>query len=232
MCLGCETRPLSVQFTYYLAFVVVYEIGWSFGQVSHVALITKITTESKDRVALYAYRQAATVASAVLVFTITDALLTGDKGQITESDTPQFALIAVIVTVIGVTSSIVFQIMIKENCVISSDTDDVEHQESSKPQDTLGDVSDEVSNRNLEVIPSRPSAELETEPEAKSMIDTSDDIPWTTWLKDGLFYRIGLLYIASHVSYNLTLGYIPLFLQYTLKANKVSLTKNWSDLMR
>ncbi|CAG2181665.1 unnamed protein product, partial [Oppiella nova] len=58
------------QIIYYGFFIVIFQFGWAAVQVGHVSLITDLTQNTKERVELNAYRQAATVASSICVYTI------------------------------------------------------------------------------------------------------------------------------------------------------------------
>lgn len=55
-CLGCQNASQGFQIAYYVFFIVLYQAGWAFVQVSHVSLITDLTPISTERVELNAYR--------------------------------------------------------------------------------------------------------------------------------------------------------------------------------
>ena len=55
---------------YYLIFSVIWNIGWSINQISHLAMIPEITPDEKDRITLASIRNAATVISNLLTYAL------------------------------------------------------------------------------------------------------------------------------------------------------------------
>jgi Na+/melibiose symporter-like transporter len=55
-CFVCDESGFWIKFLYYSSFIVVFQFGWAAVQVSHVSLITDLTTVSSQRVELNAYR--------------------------------------------------------------------------------------------------------------------------------------------------------------------------------
>ena len=139
------------------------------------------------------------MASSIIVYTITYILLkTGDNadGQITRQDAATFGIIALVIIGVGSFFTILFQLMVKENRTSTIDI----HKHSIRP---IGEKPDDKSDLT-------------------DLGSADDVIKWSSWLKDGRFYKVGLLYVASRFYYNLTQTYTPLFLQYTLKTEKVT----------
>lgn len=74
-CFGCEQSPEWAQFFYYSILIVIFQAGWAAtqvnqskwmprhltklcsGQVSHVSLITDLTSNTNERIELNSYRQ-------------------------------------------------------------------------------------------------------------------------------------------------------------------------------
>jgi Na+/melibiose symporter-like transporter len=97
-CIECENASETSKLLYYSAFIVMFQFGWAAVQVGHVSLIIDLTPISKERIELNSYRyglnmickkltqlnyrQAATIAANICVYTITWLLLS-QKGDST-----------------------------------------------------------------------------------------------------------------------------------------------------
>lgn len=55
---------------YYLIFSVFWNIGYSINQISHLAMIPEIAPDEKDRITLSSIRNAATVVSNLLTYSL------------------------------------------------------------------------------------------------------------------------------------------------------------------
>lgn len=55
-CFGCDNAPEWSQFIYYAVLVIIFQAGWAATQVSHVSLITDLTNDTNERIALNSYR--------------------------------------------------------------------------------------------------------------------------------------------------------------------------------
>ena len=64
-CVGCSTAPKRYQFLYYSFFIVILPFTWPCAQISHLAIITDLTSNKLERTALTSYRYSATVLSSI-----------------------------------------------------------------------------------------------------------------------------------------------------------------------
>ncbi|KAI1296851.1 Major facilitator superfamily domain-containing protein 12 [Halotydeus destructor] len=116
-CFVCDANTSHMmQFAYYMFVVIIFQMGCSFAQVSHVGLISKLSANSADRVILTAYRQAATVSASITMYATTFIMLKlrGSSSQITAQDYDTFSFITLILWAIGVISSMLFHLLVKE----------------------------------------------------------------------------------------------------------------------
>ncbi|KYM85340.1 putative MFS-type transporter C19orf28 [Atta colombica] len=118
-CLGCENAHQYAQLVYYAAFVVIFQFGWAAVQISHLALVPELTPAEHERTELIAVRFTFTVFSNVLVYCIMWGVLhvTSDEydTQIGPSDIHKFQKVVLIGIVIGLVTSIIFHVVVKES---------------------------------------------------------------------------------------------------------------------
>ncbi|XP_054163893.1 major facilitator superfamily domain-containing protein 12-like [Oppia nitens] len=235
-CLNCEDSSQTSKIIYYSVFIVMFQFGWAAVQVGHVSLITDLSPSTNARVSLNAYRQAATVASSILVYLITWFILR-QRGSSTlgKKDSDVFTLLAYIVCGIGVVFSILFHIFVKE--VDNSCS-------SGSPNSSLYGSSDDLVDNNTyrKRSDSDSSIKKDSKDIYKSDSNKNDDIfkisgdnpelgttacnrqyKWSDWLKNINFYKVAYIYMVSRLFVNLTQVYTPLFLQKTLYLPKDSI---------
>jgi len=85
--------------------------------VSHVALISKLTSSSDNRVTLYSYRQAANVVSSIVVYMVTFFMLKSNGNsneQVSQDDNSSFGLISMAIVGVGLIFTVMFQMLVKE----------------------------------------------------------------------------------------------------------------------
>ncbi|OXU20901.1 hypothetical protein TSAR_000932 [Trichomalopsis sarcophagae] len=136
-CIGCSPRTHQwAQLIYYAAFVIIFQFGWASVQISHLSLIPDLTPSDLERTALTAI--SFTVFSNVLVYCVTWAVLhitsESPTDKIGPNDAYKFQEIVLIGMSIGVLSSIIFHIFVREN----------------NSRDALTGVSQEESQRELQ----------------------------------------------------------------------------------
>lgn len=56
-CIGCETSDQWARAIYYAPFIAIFQIGWASSQISHLALIPKMSSDILMRTELLAIRQ-------------------------------------------------------------------------------------------------------------------------------------------------------------------------------
>ena len=131
----------------------------------------------------------------------------GNSDQINESDLPTFTYIALIVLAIGVITAILHHVMIN----------------MPKAEADAQKVHDKWTSEQAAAKTTKPK---QGQPQASAVprvVPVTTHTPtWKDHLKDEMFYRVGLLYIAGYMYYVVTETYQSVFLQYTLRTRKVS----------
>lgn len=118
-CIHCGDASQWSQLVYYSAFVMIFQIGWASVQISHLALIPDLTPTEHERTELTAIRYTFTVFSNVFVYIIVWAILhltsdTSSTSQIGPHDANKFFQVVMIGLTVGIISSGVFHIFVKE----------------------------------------------------------------------------------------------------------------------
>lgn len=148
------------------------------------------------------FRQAANVVASIIVYSTVLVLLQSNVNPdsssriVSREDLPSFMVVSLVLAAIGLLISVLFHVLVRENSPIVSSDNEISSM-SSDTGDSTNDLFDEATQQIVH------------------------NKQWFDWLKDGLFYRVGFLYIICHLSYNLSQTYTPIFLQYTLKTDKV-----------
>ncbi|CAD7094095.1 unnamed protein product [Hermetia illucens] len=96
---------------YFSVFIVIFQAAWAIVQISHFAMIPELSKTTKDRADLTATRYSASVIANLVVFLITWFVLNGrttDSNNIGPTDERRFRDIALILTLVGVTMSVLF----------------------------------------------------------------------------------------------------------------------------
>ncbi|KAI2807836.1 hypothetical protein BLOT_005776 [Blomia tropicalis] len=210
-CMICSVAEQWEKFYYYSIFIILFQFGWASVQVSHLSLITDLTEISSERVELNAFRQAASVASSICVYTITLLLLGIEDSTITKNDSIVFMKVVHLITLIGIIFSALFHVFVKEP--------------NHEPTFELKYV---VSSSNENEISHKESIILEQGfklPEMKQVknvpIESSRNTrKWFNWFGSISFWKICVIYMMSRLYVNVTQVYTPLYLQETLQLAK------------
>ncbi|CAL8083014.1 unnamed protein product [Orchesella dallaii] len=103
---------------YYAPFIAIFQIGWASTQISHLALIPKLTPDDLIRTEILAVRYACTVAANMSVFILTWMFLTNfgehEKCDVGIDDTSSFSYIALISIGLGGFFSLLFHVFVVE----------------------------------------------------------------------------------------------------------------------
>ncbi|XP_032689557.1 major facilitator superfamily domain-containing protein 12-like isoform X1 [Odontomachus brunneus] len=128
-CVGCENAHQWAQLVYYAAFVVIFQFGWAAVQISHLSLVPELTPTDHERTQLIAIRYTFTVFSNVLVYCIMWGVLhiTSDQtdAQIGPGDVYKFQKVVLIGLGIGLVTSLIFHVFLKEGANGNGDSNDV-----------------------------------------------------------------------------------------------------------
>lgn len=247
-CIGCEESHDYARLIYYSSFIVIFQIGWASVQISHLSLIPELTPHSNQRTELNAWRYAFTVISNITVYSITWAVFglngptdhtsdddvdrtghhhnssnshediipeafkstllmlteaglssessSGDnkRGGITPADGIHFRNIVLSVVAIGTVFSIIFHMVVREPVA---------------PIDRVRNGHDGKKNRRISI----------------TSLDNSlpcNHLKWHQWFMVSQFYKVGLLYMGTRLCINLTQAYVPFYLTYSLRLERVS----------
>ncbi|XP_031617574.1 major facilitator superfamily domain-containing protein 12-like isoform X2 [Contarinia nasturtii] len=113
LCPMCSVWPSWWHVLYFSVVILLFQIGWPIVQVSHLAIIPEMARTQKDRTQLTSVRYSASVIANVIVFIVTWVVLrsnrTSDEAKITEKDAYRFRDISLILTFIGLCTTVVFQ---------------------------------------------------------------------------------------------------------------------------
>lgn len=96
---------------YFTIIILLFQFGWPIVQITHLAMIPEISRSYKDRSDLTATRYSASVCSNVIVYIVTWGVLHGRNkkdNNIGPSDAYRFRDIALILTLIGLSMSVLF----------------------------------------------------------------------------------------------------------------------------
>ncbi|KAK3924979.1 Major facilitator superfamily domain-containing protein 12 [Frankliniella fusca] len=119
-CVGCRNAPGDYwyQLVYYAAFVCIFQFGWASVQISHLSLIPDLTPDEHIRTGLIACRYTFTVVSNVLIYLVAWLVLHISSDdcdrKIGPSDQKSFQIVVGSGLGIGVLSSILFHVGVKE----------------------------------------------------------------------------------------------------------------------
>ncbi|CAH1115973.1 unnamed protein product [Phaedon cochleariae] len=112
-CLIFSLDPVTFSmavFVYYMLAITLFQVGWAMVQISHLSIIPEISTSHTHSSELTAIRYTASVCCSISVYLITLIIL-GNDGEtevIGPSDFYKFKEIALIITFIGLLSSMLF----------------------------------------------------------------------------------------------------------------------------
>ncbi|CAG2168448.1 unnamed protein product [Oppiella nova] len=114
----CSGSSTIGRFAYYAVLIIIFQAGWAATQVSHVSLIVDLTDDTNERIALNAYRQAATIFANICLYTVTLFVIGFDSSEtISQDDLDVFTMVSYIVCVIGLVFSLLFHVFVAEPVV-------------------------------------------------------------------------------------------------------------------
>lgn len=199
LCIYCDNSPQTSQMVYYSAFIIIFQFGWAAVQISHLSLIPDLTPVSSERVELNAWRYACTVFANITVFILMFITLGMDNSSgdaITRRDAVAFEEVAFLILGIGLVFSTIFHIGVRE-------------------RPAPGSLGASASADSSDGSGSSSSADLVKQQQARPMV-------WSNWFREAQFYKVGLLYMGTRLTINLTMVYIPNYLVESLHLQKKS----------
>ncbi|XP_025077970.1 LOW QUALITY PROTEIN: major facilitator superfamily domain-containing protein 12-like [Pomacea canaliculata] len=197
-CINCTNEtPDYVQFIYYGAFVIIFQIGWASVQISHLSLIPELTSCENQKTGLIGWRYAATGFSSLLTYAIAWVLLSAGSNAVTTDDlgpgdSDSFRNLALIATGTGLFFSVIFSLGSPE---------------PKRMEDELRKVTDEDGMASVE----------------RSMLLHDRKRTICSWFKDIRFYQVALVYMCTRLYVNMSQVYLPIYLTETMKLDKTSI---------
>jgi len=234
-CLGCSTAPKIYQFIYYSFFIIILQFTWPCAQISHLAIITELTSNKLERTALISYRYSATVLSSLAIYLCMWALLgplsTSDVEDLGPNDAPAFRNASFIAVGAGSFMALFFQVTVRIDGTGSANHAFKHSLLSDKLKaltlgtDKTGDVltiprsekhviipeDDDLSGYNFR-LPTPTTCSIQTEHAGKV-----EPMKLLDWLREPQLYQVGCLYLCARLFVNLSQSYLTLYLDVTLK---------------
>ncbi|XP_062702999.1 major facilitator superfamily domain-containing protein 12-like [Aedes albopictus] len=222
LCPWCEVAPHWWEIMYFIIVILLFQFGWPIVQITHLAMIPELSRSQKDRSDLTAVRYSVSIISNVVVYIVTWAVLrsrTTADTQIGPGDAYRFRDISLILTLVGVSMSVLFN--------FSLTFSGYEHRRHTALQHN--------------VIKAEGKKNSERDPEKQSLLDGTDDgtrvegvagtstangtvrggggdedvvlrRPKKNFFKSPLLYQNALLYVFSRLFMTTSLVYMPLWL--------------------
>lgn len=113
ICINCTLSSIAWQTVYFSLFILIFQFGWAIVQITHLAMIPELSQSQRDRSDLTAIRYTVSVCSNVIVYCVTWGVLHSRDGSastnnIGPSDRHRFRDIVLILTLVGLTMSVLF----------------------------------------------------------------------------------------------------------------------------
>lgn len=212
---------------FFSVFAALFNVGWAAIQVSHMAMVPELSPYEGERARLNSSRYAFTVLSNVSVFLIMFTLLKmegGDRDAAYKKPS-LYTHLTIPVLVIGGVCSLIFLIGTKEQ-VVREDSDAPE-QQSLLGHDSLADNTETVDIRvdshsisSIDDYANDPE-NVKSTPKSANVVAASPRAQivqkkWHDWLKEGVFWRVMLVYSLVRLSLNVAQVYLSFFITDSL----------------
>ncbi|XP_053683691.1 major facilitator superfamily domain-containing protein 12-like [Sabethes cyaneus] len=219
LCPWCDVAPHWWEIVYFTIVILLFQFGWPIVQITHLAMIPELSKSQKDRSDLTAVRYSVSIVSNVVVYIVTWAVLrsrTTADNQIGAGDAYRFRDIALILSLVGVSMSVLFNFSLtftgyenrrhtalQHNIIKSAGS-----QRSRDPErQTLLHSEQEITGADV----AGPSSLV-----ANGTVGAKDEIvfrkPKKNFFKSPLLYQNALLYVFSRLFMTTSLVYMPLWL--------------------
>ncbi|XP_058827277.1 major facilitator superfamily domain-containing protein 12-like [Topomyia yanbarensis] len=220
LCPWCDVAPHWWEIVYFVIVILLFQFGWPIVQITHLAMIPELSRSQKDRSDLTAVRYSVSIVSNVVVYIVTWAVLrtrTTADNQIGAGDAYRFRDISLILTLVGVSMSVLFNFSLtftgyehrrhtslQHNVIKASskrerdlETQSLLHSDSVTPNAEITGPSGSVANNTVAAT-------------------AKDDVvlrkPKKNFFKSPLLYQNALLYVFSRLFMTTSLVYMPLWL--------------------
>lgn len=198
-CLPCGSPEQYVtsdlaRFLYYAPLVVIFQFGWASVQISHLCFIPELTSCANERTWLNSGRVAMTVLSNIAVYIAMWQLLARfvcPTCDIGPNDGFIFRSVALGCVGLGLFFAAVFHLTVKEKRV---------SQGAPRAAD---------------------DARTKTVSESLSQESVHPLMTWKDWFMEPQYYQVAGLYMLTRLIYNVSQVFLPLYVNKTLKLEKI-----------
>uniref|UniRef100_A0A182Q0R5 Major facilitator superfamily (MFS) profile domain-containing protein n=1 Tax=Anopheles farauti TaxID=69004 RepID=A0A182Q0R5_9DIPT len=219
LCPWCSVAPHWWEIVYFVIVILAFQFGWPIVQVTHLAMIPELSRTQKDRSDLTAIRYSVSIVSNVVVYIVTWAVLrsrTSTDNQIGPGDAYRFRDISLILTLVGVSMSVLFN--------FSLTFSGYEHRRNTALQHNIirpsnGSAENDLERESLLGPDQRqsnggiPSGQQTYQTGSSSALDAIvQRKPKKNFFKSPLLYQNALLYVFSRLFMTTSLVYMPLWL--------------------
>lgn len=209
ICPFCDIAPSWWPPIYFTIYIVLFQFAWAVVQITHLAMIPEMSKTMKDRADLTATRYSASVISNVVVYMITWAVLQGRSkldNNIGPADAYRFRDISLILTLIGVSMSVIFHFSLA-----------VSDYEARR---LLSLAAQQARNTSIQSTdaPAASNSAASTSQETDKLLDAEAEAPpvkirqQKNFLKSPKLYQNAFLYVFSRLFMTTSLVYMPLWL--------------------
>ncbi|XP_053668428.1 major facilitator superfamily domain-containing protein 12-like [Anopheles marshallii] len=210
LCPWCSVAPHWWEILYFVIVILAFQFGWPIVQVTHLAMIPELSRTQKDRSDLTAIRHSVSIVSNVVVYIVTWAVLrsrTSTDNQIGPGDAYRFRDISLILTLVGVSMSVLFN--------FSLTFSGYEHRRNTALQHNIIRPSGPQAETNIEQVKHEQTKANGSQHSTGSstVLDTIvERKPKKNFFKSPLLYQNALLYVFSRLFMTTSLVYMPLWL--------------------
>ncbi|KAL7012866.1 hypothetical protein ACKWTF_015086 [Chironomus riparius] len=209
ICPFCDVMPTWWHLIYFTIVILIFQFAWPVVQISHLAMIPEISRTQRDRSELTATRYSASICSNVVVYIVTWAVLhlqTSTESKITPADWPKFRDIALILTLIGVSMSVLFHFSLSLSNYEFRRRLTMRARMPAVPSRS-SETESLITNTSADDPPSSTSAIVEN-----GSLPQVAAIPKKNFFRSPLLYQNALLYVFSRLFMTTSLVYMPLWL--------------------
>ncbi|XP_054167887.1 major facilitator superfamily domain-containing protein 12-like [Oppia nitens] len=230
---NCESSSTWARFAYYAFMIIIFQAGWAATQVSHVSLIVDLTQDTNERIALNAYRQAATIGANICLYSVMLGVIGfGSTDTFGQKDLEVITKVSYIVCGIGIIFSILFHVFIREPDNLAAKPRKVRPSVFTVETKRIVQQSRGSTTTMTLLAQNQPDTDSSGRPSICALPEPMDqDMErylkskagqkrWTHWLKSLNFWKITAMYTMARMFVNLSQVYIPLYLQDTLQMPK------------
>uniref|UniRef100_A0A2M3ZBW6 Putative sugar transporter n=1 Tax=Anopheles braziliensis TaxID=58242 RepID=A0A2M3ZBW6_9DIPT len=208
LCPWCTVAPHWWEIVYFAAVILGFQFGWPIVQVTHLAMIPELSRTQKDRSDLTAIRYSLSIISNVVVYIVTWAVLrnrSSVENQIGPGDAYRFRDISLILTLAGVSMSVLFNFSLTFSGY-----------EQRRSTALLHNVIRPVATSEEPDLERESLLRPSVAPAAGTSSNGPDGVllrkPRKNFFKSPLLYQNALLYVFSRLFMTTSLVYMPLWL--------------------